>query len=498
MIGCMLSPGVEVTSITDDRVSLAHRARSHTLSGTWGLRPVLEKLRDCGPIDLDELMAMTCAIADDQEDRSRERLAKTLSMLAARRLTQFCVAAGGRLLCIAATTGQLGCIEFPAASSLGDLHDPSDERAGELYQVSRLACARREGSDLVIECPHLSVRVTVLAPEAAAALSALARPASLWSLTADLSFIEQGAQRDLLRFLIGSGVVAAVDGQGRLPEDRDPALAVREFHDVLMHAHSRLGYTDAAMGGTFRFAGVLPPWSAVSERQYAESVDLPKPDPADFARKDPPLGEVMEARQSVRVYGETPLTIEQLAEFLFRIGRIRSVRRPEFTGNACAYEITNRTYPSGGGAYDLEIYPVVDSCRGLQPGVYHYEPMRHRLESVSRSQTLVDRLIAGARLSARISSGPQVLLVLTSRFARLSWKYEGIAYATTLRNVGVLYEAMYLVATAMDLAPCALGSGNSALFAAALGLDSMAESPVGDFMLGSLPVDRDEFEYWSV
>lgn len=479
MIGCMLSPGVTLELISDDTVSLACRARSHVLRGTRGLRAVLEKLADGGLIAIDELTSMTTAAT---------HLTKALNMLAARGLIRFCIASDGRLLCSAAITGSLGCFDVSAAQALSDAR----------YQVSRLACARRNGSDLVIDCPHRSVRVTILAHEAAAALSTLARPASLTSVIAGLPFMEAGALTDLLRFFVGAGVVADVDDDGRLPEDRDPALAIREFHDVLMHAHSRVGYTDGAMGGTFRFAGVLPPLPAVSERSYAERVDLPKPALADFAQKDPPLGEVMEARQSVRVYGETPLTIEQLAEFLFRVGRIRSVRRPDFTGDPCAYEITSRTYPSGGGAYDIEIYPVIYSCRGLQSGVYHYEPLRHCLEPVSRSQALVDSLIAGARLSARISSGPHVLLVLTSRFGRLSWKYEGIAYATTLRNVGVLYEAMYLVATAMGLAPCALGSGNSALFASALGLDTMVESSVGDFMLGSLPADRDQVEYWSV
>jgi hypothetical protein len=46
---------------------------------------------------------------------------------------------------------------------------------------------------------------------------------------------------------------------------------------------------------------------------------------------------------------------------------------------------------------------------------------------------------------------------------------------------------MYLVATAMGLAPCALGGGDSDLFAQASGLDYLAESAVGEFILGSLP-----------
>jgi len=39
----------------------------------------------------------------------------------------------------------------------------------------------------------------------------------------------------------------------------------------------------------------------------------------------------------------------------------------------------------------------------------------------------------------------------------------------------------------MGLAPCALGSGNSELFARLAGLDYESETSVGEFMLGSLP-----------
>jgi hypothetical protein len=48
---------------------------------------------------------------------------------------------------------------------------------------------------------------------------------------------------------------------------------------------------------------------------------------------------------------------------------------------------------------------------------------------------------------------------------------------------------MYLVATAMGLAPCALGGGNSDVFAEAAGTDYYAESSVGEFVLGSVPDD---------
>ena len=79
----------------------------------------------------------------------------------------------------------------------------------------------------------------------------------------------------------------------------------------------------------------------------------------------------------------------------------------------------------------------------------------------------------------------QVLLIFTARLPRIAWKYASIAYALTLKHVGVLYQTMYLVATAMNLAPCAVGNGNADLFARAAGTDYYAETSVGEFLLGS-------------
>jgi SagB-type dehydrogenase family enzyme len=88
---------------------------------------------------------------------------------------------------------------------------------------------------------------------------------------------------------------------------------------------------------------------------------------------------------------------------------------------------------------------------------------------------------------------PQVLLTIAARFSRVAWKYESIAYALILKNLGVLYQTMYLVAESMGLAACALGGGNADLFAAAAGVDYYAESSVGELVLGSRPaIDASE------
>ena len=76
------------------------------------------------------------------------------------------------------------------------------------------------------------------------------------------------------------------------------------------------------------------------------------------------------------------------------------------------------------------------------------------------------------------------MILVTSRFARVMWKYESMAYATILKDAGALLQTMYLVATSMGLAPCAVGGGDSQFFADAIGTDFFTETTVAEFLLG--------------
>jgi SagB-type dehydrogenase family enzyme len=78
---------------------------------------------------------------------------------------------------------------------------------------------------------------------------------------------------------------------------------------------------------------------------------------------------------------------------------------------------------------------------------------------------------------------PDIVFTLAARIQRVSWKYQSIAYSLILKNTGVLYQQMYLVATALGLAPCAIGAGDTQVFAQASGLDFTRESSVGEFAL---------------
>jgi SagB-type dehydrogenase family enzyme len=187
----------------------------------------------------------------------------------------------------------------------------------------------------------------------------------------------------------------------------------------------------------------------------------------------------LEERRSIREYAERPITGLQLGEFLYRSARVKELIIMEYQ------ELSSRPYPGSGAIYELELYVIVRSCESIPPGLYHYCPKKHRLEKICCPPEAVDALLADAVRAAGLAEPLQILIAIAARFQRLSWKYESMAYSALLKNVGVLYQTMYLVATAMDLAPCALGGGDSDLFARAAGLDYYTETSVGEFLLGS-------------
>jgi SagB-type dehydrogenase family enzyme len=193
---------------------------------------------------------------------------------------------------------------------------------------------------------------------------------------------------------------------------------------------------------------------------------------------DVPFTRVMEQRRSQRQHGKQSITAKQLGEFLYRTARVRSLK----TAESAKYEVSDRAYPSGGACYELELYLVINACQGIEPGLYHYCPREHLLCQLNGYTREVYKLSCQA---ASESGLPQVLIILVARFPRISWKYRSLAYSLTLKHVGVLYQSMYLVATAMELASCAIGGGDSDLFAKATKTDYLIETSVGEFILGS-------------
>ncbi|MEY9871949.1 SagB-type dehydrogenase family enzyme [Streptacidiphilus sp. MAP12-33] len=363
-------------------------------------------------------------------------------------------------------------------------YEPASLAVGTPVRLSRFALLRTHAGALVLESPLSGHRFTLLDAAAVAAAGALG---GRYTAGEPVAGVNRPVMEKLLGHLVGAGLAEAGRSDGDVhvfPSDEDDTLRQWEFHDLLAHSRSRVGGFDQPLGAVFAHRDRIGPQPAVRPLPEGGAIPLHRPDLDAVAADDPALGTVLEGRRSLRAYGEQPMTAEQLGEFLYRTARVRGRRGPTAS---TPYETTSRPYPSGGGVHDLELYLSVRRCAGVEPGVYGYDPVGHRLVLVNGDPRDLAAMVGSAATGIGFLAEPDVVLTVTSRFQRLSWKYRAIAYSLALKHVGVLYQTMYLVATAMRLAPCALGSGDSELAARVLGLDPLEEPAVGEFLLGSRP-----------
>lgn len=81
---------------------------------------------------------------------------------------------------------------------------------------------------------------------------------------------------------------------------------------------------------------------------------------------------ILHDRRSNRVFTGGSMDLLTLSFLLWAQQGIRGIR-----GNNYA---TLRTVPSAGSRHPFECYPLILNVEGLEPGLYHYLPMEHRLE----------------------------------------------------------------------------------------------------------------------
>lgn len=205
----------------------------------------------------------------------------------------------------------------------------------------------------------------------------MARPTS----TADLASSVLGVPEELARAVIAvlhSARILSPIGVANLPdEDDDASLGLWEFHDLLFHVRSREGRNRGPIGTTYRHAAVVPPPPAVAPLTYTRTIDLERPDIAGIVQRDPSFTTVLEQRRSILCYAQEPITLSRLSEFLYRSARITERRSSDVDTpvGPITMDFARRPYPAAGALYGLEIYLAVNSCGGLDSGLYHYNAL---------------------------------------------------------------------------------------------------------------------------
>src|SRR5450830_303845 len=449
-----LKQTVVVHAQTDDLLLVGRNQNVMRLTKPGNaLRSLLTQLT-AGGMTADELIEM--AVGDEfQADITR--LYYTLASFEKKGFVCYDLVREGRTLMTLEPISPAFCFELNADVAVS---------SGQ-WRLSRFACLRREAEAMLVESPLGHARLVLHDSRLCALIGILAMPHDIAALVVALPMFTPELLQASLVLLRNAGLVFPCDAQGRLAEETDANLPLWKFHDLLFHSRSRLGSHEYATGGTFHFKDVLPHATALKAPMSDQRTALYRP---VEERVGPDFFTVLETRRSRRTRGEIPLTLNQLGEFLWRTARVQA-HMPADPLQAGSYEATLRPYPSGGAAHELELYLTVTRCAGLASGLYHYNPLAHDLERLSGLEEKQQSMLQDAMRAAMLEQPPDVLITLAARFGRVMWKYEGLAYALTQKHAGCLYQQMYLVATALGLAPCGLGRGNSDTFAEATKID---------------------------
>jgi SagB-type dehydrogenase family enzyme len=205
-------------------------------------------------------------------------------------------------------------------------------------------------------------------------------------------------------------------------------------------------------------------------------IDLIAPDQLTVGQM--PLIEAIRRRRSRRAFLRQPLTLEELSFLLWATQGVSKVIRQD-GGQVIR---TLRTVPSGGARHPFETYLLVNRIIGLEPGLYRYLPLEHKLYLLRADPDLVEQVHEAS--NGQYIRDSAVVFIWTAIPYRTEWRYSIVAHKIIAQDSGHLCQNLYLAAESIGAGTCALGAYDQAKMDRAIGVDGEEEfviymAPVG-------------------
>ncbi len=208
---------------------------------------------------------------------------------------------------------------------------------------------------------------------------------------------------------------------------------------------------------------LLQPLLEIPADKERPILDLPKPETISVPPCD--LRTAIEERHSVRAYAKEPLSIPELAFLLWCTQGVKKV--------AGSYA-TFRTVPSAGARHALETYLLVNNVHGLEPGLYRYLALTHRLQQLDSDPTLHIR-IAKACLDQQFIMRCGVVFLWVAVPYRMTWRYSERGYRELHKDAGHVCQNLYLAASAVSCGVCAIAAYDDDAMHTILGIDGVEQ-----------------------
>jgi SagB-type dehydrogenase family enzyme len=178
-----------------------------------------------------------------------------------------------------------------------------------------------------------------------------------------------------------------------------------------------------------------------------------------------PLADAIQNRESVRLFADSALTMQELSSILWAAQGVREMLGPE-----CAL----RAVPSAGARHSLETYITASRVEGLQPGLYRYLPLDGELAQLYLDDD-ISRKAADACLGQRFVAAAAATFFWTAIPSRMEWRYDLAAHKVIAIDAGHAGQNVYLACTAMGAGACAIAAYDQAACDELLGVDGDEE-----------------------
>jgi SagB-type dehydrogenase family enzyme len=187
--------------------------------------------------------------------------------------------------------------------------------------------------------------------------------------------------------------------------------------------------------------------------------------------------EILKQRQTVRDFNNKPVTLETLSTILFVTFGLFHGPWQEFREAGLCEVGARKTSPSGGGLHPNEAYITIHNVEGLEPGIYHYDVIRHGLVKVN--DAISSEQLAAFCMGQPFCEGLSFGVFLVSYFSKMWWKYpHSRGYRVALLDAGHLSQTFQLVATSLGILTWMTANIHDIHVSTQLKLDGIHQAPI--------------------
>ena len=189
----------------------------------------------------------------------------------------------------------------------------------------------------------------------------------------------------------------------------------------------------------------LPPLETPAPK---DSILIDLPDGKSFTPEKNSFVELVNERETLRKYSDEKLTMEEFAYLLWGTQGVKSItERP----------VSKRIVPSAGSRHAFETYLLVNRVEGLEPGLYRYIAVEHKLVKLTAPNDIREILTEACQKQAHVRNSAVTFFWVAVQL-RMTWRYCQRGYRYMYLDAGHVCQNLYLLAESIDCGVCAIAA----------------------------------------